>query len=134
MGIHQQINHKTVDVQALPMHDEGHEVMYAISKMLWNLDNSEEYTTFHDYWANSTPTKGVRTLRVRHKYNDAVNAVIPRIHEMLAQYEGMYKMYFWGHWYVQDESKCGSWVKHTKADLCVVLYYRSRPTKKYEYK
>jgi hypothetical protein len=131
MGIHQQINHKTVDAQALPMHDEGHEVMYAISKMLWNLDNSEEYTTFHDYWSNSTPTKGVRTLRVRHMYNHKVNAVIPAIHEMLAQFKGQYKVWFYTNtWMLGDIG----YDVHSGRALCVTLYYRSRPTKEYEYK
>ena len=131
MSIHQQVNCKTVDPQTLPMHDEGHKVMLAISKMLWDLDNREAYTTFHDYWANSTKTKGVRTLRVRHMYNDKVNAVMPAIREMLAPYEGMCKVWFYTNtWQLGD---VGYDVYSGRA-LCVTLYYRSRPTKNYEYK
>ena len=129
MSIHQQVNHKTVDPQTLPMHDEAHKVMYAISKMLWNLDNAEEYTVFHDYWANSTPTKGVRTLRVRHKNNAKVQTFMPKVHEMLAPYEGMYKTYRWGKYFLQGDT---GYDVHTGQAMCIVLYYRSRPTKKRE--
>lgn len=131
MGIHQEVNHKTVDPTKLTDHDTGHEVMYAISKMLWDLDNRESYTTFHDYWANSTKTKGIRTLRVRHKNTPEVQALMPKIHEMLAPYEGTYKTYLHGKYFTQGDV---GYDVHTGHAMCIVLYYRSRPTKKYEYK
>ena len=131
MGIHQEVNHKTVDPTKLTDHDTGHEVMYAISKMLWDLDNREAYTKFHDYWANSTKTKGIRTLRVRHMYTPEVKELLPKIHEILAQFKGQYKVYFYTNtWQLGDTG----YDEYSGRALCVVLYYRSRPTKNYEYK
>lgn len=131
MGIHQQVNHKTVDPTKLPDQPTANEVMLQVSKLLWDLDNSEAYTTFHDNWTNSTPTRGTRTHRVRHMYNERVKAVLPKIHEMLAQFKGQYKVWFYTNtWMLGD---VGYDVYSGRA-LCVTLYYRSQPRKKYEYK
>ena len=122
MSIHQQINPNTVDPANLPDHLTANAVMDKVSKMLWDVDNRESYTTFHDYWASSTNRTGVRTLRVRHKYNDAVNAVMPAIRELLAPYEGMYKTYLYGRYFMQGDT---GYDVHTGRAMCIMLYYRS---------
>jgi hypothetical protein len=130
MGIHQQINHKTVDPTALTDLRTGHEIMYAVSKMLWDVHNKEAYTAFHDYWVNSTPTKGIRVMRVRHRYTPEIKELLPKVHEMLAQYAGQYKVYTMTNtWLLGDVG----YDEFKGTLLCVVLYYKSRPTKEYEY-
>ena len=122
MSIHQQINPHTVDPAKLPDRLTANKVMDKVSKMLWDVDNRESYTVFHDYWANSTSAQGVRMLRVRHKYNDAVNAIMPAVHELLAPYEGMYKTYLYGKYFTQGDV---GYDVHTGHAMCITLYYRS---------
>ena len=130
MGIHQQVNHKTVDPTKLPDQPTADAAMLAVSKLLWDLDNRESYTAFHDNWTNSTPTRGIRTHRVRHKNTPEVQALIPAIHEMLAPYEGCYKIFLYGKYFMQGDI---GYDVHTGHALCITLYYRSQPRKKYEY-
>ena len=131
MSVHQQVNHKTVDPKTLPDVYEARNVMGKVSMLLWNLDNRDNYTTFHDYWENSTPTTGTRTIRVRHKYTPEVKKVMPKIREMLTQYEGRYKIYTYTNiWLLGDVG-----YDEFKGTLfCITLYYRSQPRKKYVYK
>lgn len=122
MSIHQEINPNTVDLANLPDHMTANNVMKQVSKLLWDLDNAESYTTFHDFWANSTSAKGVRMLRVRHKNTPTVQAVMPTVVELLAPYEGMYKTYLYGKYFVQGDT---GYDVHTGHAMCITLYYRS---------
>lgn len=129
MSIHQQVNPNTVDPSQLPDHLTAGKVMDKVSRVLWDVHNSESYVAFHDYWSSSTYGKKVRSLRIRHDYDDAVNAVLPHVHELLAQYEGRYKVYFWNrHKYIPFSDKCGDgkWVKQPV--VSIMLYYRSWQT------
>lgn len=130
MSVHQEVNHKTVDPKTLPDLYEAREVMHPVSKLLWDLHNQESYTTFHDFWTNSTPTTGTRTMRVRHRYTPEVKKVIPQINKMLAQYEGRYKIFTYTNvWLLGDVG----YNEFRGTLFCVTLYYRSQPRKKYEY-
>jgi hypothetical protein len=122
MSIHQQVNHYTVDPSKLPDYKTAQTVMYKVSHLLWDLDNREKYTTFHDYWENSTSIKGIRTSRVRHKNTPEALALLPQIHELLAPYEGMYKTYLYGKFFMQGDT---GYDVHHGQNLCIVLYYRS---------
>ncbi len=130
MSIHQQVNYKTIDPANLPDQPTANEVMLRVSMLLWNLDNRESYTKFHDNWTNSTKIRGIRTHRVRHTDSPEVQAVLPKIHEMLAPFDGQYKIYTWGTYFVKGDI---GYTKYTGHALCVVLYYKSQPRKKYEY-
>lgn len=122
MSIHQQINPNTVDPANLPDQLTANKVMLQVSQLLWDLHNRESYTTFHDFWANSTSAQGVRMLRVRHKNGPDVQAVMPKIRELLAQYEGMYKTYLYGKYFMQGDT---GYDVHTGHAMCITLYYRS---------
>lgn len=122
MSIHQEINPNTVDPAQLPDHMTANKVMKQVSKLLWDLDNAESYTTFHDFWANSTSAQNVRMLRVRHKNTPAVQAVMPKVAELLASYEGMYKTYLHGKYFLQGDT---GYDVHTGHAMCITLYYRS---------
>jgi hypothetical protein len=130
MSVHQEVNHKTVDPKALPDLYAAREVMNPVSQMLWDLDNREGYKIFHDFWTNSTPTTGTRTMRVRHRYTPEVKNLIPKIHEILAQFKGQYKVYTYTNiWLLGDVG----YDEFRGTLFCVTLYYRSQPRKKYEY-
>jgi len=107
MSVHQQVNCYTVDVTTLPDHLAACQVMDQVSHLLYHANNHPSYKHFHDYWANSTPRTGVRTLRVRCVPTPAVISTLQHIMPLLASYEGSYKMY-----------------RHNDV-LCFMLYHRS---------
>jgi hypothetical protein len=107
MSVHQQVNCYTVDATTLPDHLAACQVMNQASHLLYHANNHPSYKHFHDYWANSTPRTGVRTLRVRCIKTGMVTKVLPQVYEMLAPYEGSYKTYY-----------------HDRK-LCITLYHRS---------
>jgi hypothetical protein len=87
------------------------EIMDKVSNLLW-VANKDEPNRWHDYWANSTSITGIRSLRVRCTQSEAANAVMQQVLDLLAPYEGQYKIYPWQN----------SW---DRKYTCIMLYYRS---------
>jgi hypothetical protein len=111
MTVHTKTNPNTVSKSDLPGFVTADTVMIQVSHILWEA-NKHDPTLWHDFWTNSTPAKGIRSCRVRFVQSKATNAVWQQVLDLLAPYEGCYKIYPW-----QYTTSC----KFT----CIMMYYRS---------
>lgn len=118
----QKIMHNTVNIATLPTHSEAREVMRKFYSQ--HASPARASNVYIDFWANSTPTSGVRDLRIR-VYIGSQEIVDQVIGEFLNFVEGQlpqgsYKVY---------SHQCGWHVRSLSEPRlkrnCAKVYYRS---------
>lgn len=125
-----QITHSTVNAQTLPSYTQARDIMAKFwdqyvkpVKYPYNREKSYNIATFADFWANSTPTSGVRDFRIRIWSAENQESVDQIMGQFLAFVEsqlpaGSYKVYSHNNpWYVSSKPK----LKRN----CAKVYYRS---------
>ncbi|KKM74905.1 hypothetical protein LCGC14_1395620 [marine sediment metagenome] len=116
----QQIMHNTVNVQNLPTYQQARKVMCQFYNQ--HARPTRTSTVYIDFWANSTPTSGVRDIRIRVYIGTqaVVDQVIGQFLAFVAGQlpKGSYKVYS-HQWHVRNLSNPR--LKHN----CAKVYYRS---------